>query len=214
VIFLHGWHGCVRAILASTPTRCRPRDGRAEGLGLAQAFDASERAGLLLVPQLAWRARDGSEGRFRDRGVARDWLAATLRRARLGGRRIARLTIVAHSAGFKSASALLERGNLPNAPTDLVLLDALYARTLSFARWTMARPSRRLVVVHTDSTARETHRLRRWARGHIPADAWLEERDARERRPWGSARIVLRRTSVPHARVPAEELSDVLRRLR
>jgi hypothetical protein len=213
VVFFHGWHGCAHAIVASGMVPCGRGQPSAEGLAVGAAVDGSARPVLLLVPQLAWRARNGSAGRFRGDGLAARWLEATLTALQLRGHPLARLTIAAHSAGFESANVVLRRGDLPERPTDVVLLDALYARTYDFALFATGGVDHRLVVVHGDSTSGQTRRLRRWAHQHLDDGDWLDDH-ASATTPWAGRQIVFVRSRAPHREIPARELAGVLRRLR
>jgi hypothetical protein len=71
VLLLHGYSGCTRVLASAEPeARCRPRDRPEPGFGWAAAHEAAHTRSVLLIPQLAWRARDGSPGRLTIAGEA------------------------------------------------------------------------------------------------------------------------------------------------
>lgn len=125
VLYLHGWEGCARAIVATGPVPCLDGGAPTAGWGLGARHDDAGTNSVLVVPQLAWLARSGNPGRFREPGFAAAWLAqltAEVLGPQLGLERIEDLVVVAHSGGYVTALALL-----PALPVrDVVLLDALY----------------------------------------------------------------------------------------
>lgn len=203
VVFLHGWNGCVEVLMGAGATRCLAEEGPThEGWGLAQAFDAARSDALLLMPQLAFRRREGDAGRFADPSFAERYVAAVAAAVEgwpQGPPR--RVVVLAHSAGFEAALAWV-RSELPIS--EVVLFDALYAGTEGFATWVGHGGDRRLVSIHTGrgSTARQSRRLTRLA-----ARAELAVGDSLA----SPAPVVVVRTHAPHREVPRAHLAEVLR---
>lgn len=152
VVFLHGWRGCARALVAAAPTPCADGLPPDDGWDLAAAHDAAGTDSLLVVPQLAWRARDGSPGRFAEDGFAARWLRAAAEAVPrdvglapdVGAR--APVILAAHSAGFETAHAILAHGGLGDRVRGVVLFDALYAREDDFGAWLAGAPERRRLL--------------------------------------------------------------------
>lgn len=218
VVFLHGWGGCVRVLLSSEPVACRTGGRPRAGWGLADRFDDARTGQLLVVPQLSLRPRDGAPGRFAEAGYARGLIEELLGDALtplVGSPRtwddVASLTLVAHSAGFETALALLRQPDIASRTRNVVLLDALYAGVLPFARWLEAAPGERhLVSLYTGGkTARQSRTLASRLRRS------LGERVATVTDGSGAAAIadhaaVIWRTATPHGQVPRAHLREVL----
>ncbi len=204
VVFLHGWNGCVNVLMGAGPTRCVGNMGAEhEGWELGRVFDQAERNALFLMPQLAFDRRDGTSGRFREDGFARRFLEAVADRVEPWPERPPRRTILtAHSAGFETALAWLQHGEVPI--DEVVLFDALYSGTAIFAEWWKETEDRRLVSIHigSGSTAWQSRRLRRIA-------AWAN-RSLGESLS-SDASMVVMETDVPHRDVPRAHLVDALR---
>ncbi|HJL05778.1 MAG TPA: hypothetical protein RMH85_24265 [Polyangiaceae bacterium LLY-WYZ-15_(1-7)] len=200
VVFLHGWSGCARVLALPGRVACVPGGPPRDGWGLVEAHEAAGVAAVFVLPQLAWRARDGRAGRYVREGFAAETLASLAIPARLP------LTLVAHSAGFETALAWLRRGGLGDRVRHVVLMDALYAGTETFLAWVEAAPERRLVSFYTGrgSTARQNARLERLAsRRGVRVSGSLDE----------DAPVRVLRSRVAHGDVPAEHLAETLLRL-
>ena len=221
VVFLHGMRGCARVLMGAGPQRCGPGRALDEGWGLAGHHDRAHTNTLFVVPQLAYMKRDGRPGRFGKPGGFRAFLEELLRgplAEPLGGARslsdVARIDLVAHSAGYQTALAILERGGIePSRIGSLVLLDSLYAETARFARYVEAHRERlQLVVISLPSgtPAREAAVLERRLRRSLGAEHVTSVDpngigDAIARYP-----IVFARGRPTHRLVPANYLSVVL----
>lgn len=204
VIFLHGWNGCVNVLMRSGAVRCVDGEGAVhEGWDLATAFDEAGTNALFLMPQLAFREREGSAGRFSEEGFVRGFVDAVAAQVDpWPDSRPRRIVLTAHSAGFETALAWLRDDPLP--VDEVVLFDALYAGTEVFARWVGEADGRRLVSIHggRGSTARQSRRLGRLAE--------------RFERAVGTdlssiAPVIVMETEAPHRDVPRAHLVEVLR---
>ncbi len=220
VVLLHGWSCCAEGFVGTT--RCGPRDPAPRGWGVARHHDRAGTNTVLLAPQLALLERDSSPGRFAESGFFRSWLDEILEGAlsrRLGTRLAAgdlgSVTLVAHSAGYQTALAILDRGEVP--VTNVVLLDALYSGTERFVAWLAAparadAPSRHLVSVHTRlrSTSRQSALLARLARARLGRAAVATPPIAALRRAVSTHAAVVTETPFGHGEVPARHLSEIL----
>lgn len=202
VVFLHGWNGCVRVLAsAGEDVRCSERSEAQRGWDLIGTFDAARVNAVFLVPQLAYRERDGSAGHFADEGFAPRWLTQV--REAIGERLHtppAWTVLIAHSAGYESALAWIA-----HADVDAVaLMDALYAGTETFAAWARRDAGRWLVSYTTGgSTGRQSRRLQRLAEG---AGLAVSVDDLDER-------VSVVRSNARHADVPSAHMRQVLRAL-
>lgn len=218
VIFLHGWTGCARQLVTFGEVACRDGDRPREGWALAARFDEGGSDALLVVPQLAFLRRDGRPGRFGEPGHFRSFLNEML--ARLHGRLgdvdlsdVESISLLAHSAGFETALAVLHRGAVDELVRHVVLFDALYRGVGPFSAWVAADPAgRRLVSIHTGSgrTASQSRML--VARASRVAELEVVSRDTEE----GLAdlvaahAVVVARSTAPHSRVPARHMPELL----
>jgi hypothetical protein len=165
VVVLHGWTCCAATMIVDRPERCAGRVRPAWGLGART--DESGTPTLLLVPQLSLAYRDGHAGRFTERGFFAAWLSEALdaldaRQPGLTARwRRAPVALVAHSAGYETALAIVRDPSSAAHVRFVALLDALYGGTPAFVRWLADDPARRLLSVHTTAakTRAENARL-------------------------------------------------------
>jgi hypothetical protein len=216
VILLHGYSGCTRVLASDAPdARCRPRDPPEQGFGWAAAHEAAGTRSILLIPQLAWRARDGSPGRFGIAGEAARFVDEALGALapQLGGTpTVSSITIAAHSAGFETTLAILRHGGLE--VRNVVLFDALYSGVPSFLDWVAAGTDaapRTLVSLATGGrTWTRTEGLARDARRRatvLRADAWPATL------PSAPRIVATAHVHIPHHDVPVRTLADTLRAL-
>jgi pimeloyl-ACP methyl ester carboxylesterase len=215
VVFLHGWSGCVRVLAHEGPTGCRDGERARDGWGLLARFDAGAPNALFVLPQLAYLERDGSPGRFREPGRFRAFLEELLvaLRPRLGAvtvDELAPVTLLAHSAGFETALALLARGGVEVG--SVVLFDALYVGVEPFATWVAAATERRLVSLYTGTgrTARQSAMLARRARTLLPSGAVAEDASISLPEALRSHRVVVARSPVGHGAVPGRHLPEIV----
>lgn len=153
VVVLHGWTCCAATMIADRAERCAGRVRIAWGLGART--DESETPTLLLVPQLSLGERDGRAGRFTERGFFAAWLRAALdaldaQRPGTAARwQHAPVALVAHSAGYETALAVVRDPSSATRVRFVALLDALYGGAPTLVRWLADDPTHRLVSVHT-----------------------------------------------------------------
>lgn len=225
VVYLHGYTGCASVLMGKGPSRCRVGDRSPElGWDLGARHDDAGTNTLLVVPQLAFMKQSGRPGAFGKQGGFRAFLEELLGETlapQLGGPRtlaaVETLTLVAHSAGFETAIAVLERGEVEDLVHAVVLMDALYGSADRYARFVLRHAPRglRLVALHlgfgaTYQNDRQLHRkLLRKLGGAQVAWADPETLDA----ALASHPIVVASGRPPHRQVPAHHLAQVLRAL-
>src|SRR5262249_11652235 len=127
---------------------------------------------------------------------------------------VSRIDLVAHSAGYQTALAILEHGGIEASRIhSLVLLDALYAETERFAKYIESRhDGLQLVVISlpNGTPAHESALLEQRLRRSLGA----EHVTSVDPNGIGDAilryRIVFARGMPPHRLVPATHLGEVL----
>ena len=205
LIFLHGFNSCTRALVASEATPCEQGGPAHRGYGLAALHEQAHSNTLLIVPQLAFLARDSHAPRFEQPGgFAR--FVAELRaqlRARPGGERApASISLLAHSAGYRAAAEILLDGESSAIEVrNVVLFDALYAHWDVFAHWLGAAAGRHLISLHTHSsdTTQGNRKLAALASGGKRGSA--------------VPGLTIERVDTPHRAVPERHLLAVLEEL-
>jgi hypothetical protein len=222
VVFLHGYSGCVSVLMGTGPSSCRPGAATVPGWDLARYHDAAHTNTLFVVPQLAYLKRDGRPGRFARAGGFRRFLEELVRgplSEKLGISRtlrdVARIDLVAHSAGYQTMIAILERGAIEATQLrSVTLLDALYGEVPRYARYIAAHAQAGLQLVDISlpngQPARESRELaKRLTRALGPDRVRSVETegigDAIARYP-----IVFAHGRPPHRLMPASHLAQVL----
>jgi hypothetical protein len=215
VVFLHGWTGCARMLMLAGEVPCRDGERAREGWDLAGRFDESGSDALFVIPQLAFLVRDGSAGRFVEEGRFRAFVSDMLGRlseriGSVGVEDVESIAILAHSAGYESALAVIGRGGVEI--DRVVLFDALYRGVEPFLSWAGGDPDRRLISLYTGEgrTARQSEML--GARSHTVISGGAVAVDA----PGSIAeqartfRVVIARSPAPHGLVPARHIPELL----
>jgi hypothetical protein len=171
-----------------------------------------------VIPQLAFRKRTGSPGRFARPGFVDgfiDEMLGTVLGDKLGGRRsiedVGEITLVAHSAGFETALAILHQSDdLP--VRRVILLDALYDDASQFAQWVTARPGRHLLSIYAGSgpTRRHSRTLARLVRNKLGDDAVALGRYQDLSEELAHRPVVVASTHFRHGEIPKRLLAQVL----
>lgn len=225
VVFLHGYTGCVPVLMGKGETHCRPQDPAREGWDLGAHHDAAHTNTLFVVPQLALMQRNGRPGRFGDRGGFRAFLQELLAgpiSQQLGSPRtlanVAGLHLVAHSAGYQTALAILERGEVSRLIKSLVLLDALYGETPRFARYVEAHAASGLhfvsIYLEQGTPRRENQALLRRLRYSLGAERVATAEASDLATTVAEHPIVIASGTPPHRLLPATHLAELLRALK
>lgn len=210
VLYLHGWEGCARAIVGEGPVPCLDGGAPAAGWGLGARHDEAGTQSVLVVPQLAWLARTGDPGRFREPGFASAWLAELTDRVlapRLGLDRVEDLVVVAHSGGYRTALELLDA--LP--VRGVVLLDALYGGADRVASWVAAGEGRQAVSLYTGhpgTTGQSQGLARRVALALGPQRVVIDP--PAPGAALAAHRVVVGGTRWHHGAVPEKHLAEIL----
>lgn len=221
LVFFHGFNGCALAVAAPEPIPCHPDGPRRGALDLINQVRASQRAVVLVIPQLAMEATRGDPGQLGHDGGLRRFLAEVLAaiEPEVGAQRIedlGRVLFAVHSGGYEAALAALQRGGVDVG--HIAMFDALYTGISQIGAW--LEPSlragdgtRRLVSVYGASAAgagsRELDRQLREKglanvvrRRSTPGDVTLEE---------SLAVVALLRGQGDHQQVLRRNLAMVLR---
>ncbi|MBT3070996.1 alpha/beta hydrolase [Rhodomicrobium sp. Az07] len=120
---------------------------------------------VLVAPQLASDAADSSAGKLWERGGLRRFLdEASNELAKLHGDARSRayfdrmpVVIVAYSGGYATAASCIRHGGADERVRGVVLLDALYGETDTFANWISSREKAFFLSAYASSTrARNT----------------------------------------------------------
>lgn len=195
LVFLHGFSSCAHALVAADPAFCQRGVRAPHGYGLGKLHERAHTNTLLIVPQLAYLTRDARAPRFEQSGgfsafviEVRDQLAQKLGQSLAP----ASISLLAHSAGYRAAAAILGDPSTPKQLLNLVLFDALYAHWDVFARWLLAAKERRILSFHTAD--------RSTTLGNRKLEALVGR--------GGQLRIV--RVDTPHRAVPERHLAEVL----
>jgi hypothetical protein len=223
VVFLHGYNGCVAVLMGKGPSRCKPTAPELEGWDLGGHHDAAQTNTLFVVPQLAYLQRNGRPGAFGKRGGFRAFLEELLGRTlagRLGGPRkwkdLASLTLVAHSAGYQTALAIAEQGEVRAKLKGIVLLDALYGDTDRYVRLVETQAGRglRFVSLYLARGTPRTENQRLYRRLVRTLGTSVERPNADElERAVATHPIVIAQGRPPHRLMPANHLTELLRAL-
>jgi hypothetical protein len=223
VVHLHGYMACTAMLLGEGDVRCRPGEPAIEGRGLSRAHEAAAQSTLLIVPQLAFLKRSGKPGCFAKTGCFRAFLEevlGALPTERLGGKKnlshVARISLLAHSAGYEAALAILLRGEVNELVSDVVLFDALYGGEQEYLAWIIEHTQARLWSLHLrgGKPAKNSAALHRSAERKLgPQSVAKLDRELDAARLAGK-RIVIARLPGAHREMPERYLAAVLRALR
>jgi hypothetical protein len=142
VVYLHGLRGCLPVLMGKGSSRCDPQSPPQLGWDLGAHHDAAGTNTIFVVPRLLYGKRGGQPGAFGKPGGFRVFVSELVQgplSTRLGrpltAKSIASITLVAHSAGYETTLAILERGEVEPLIRAVVLLDALYAFEDRYARY-------------------------------------------------------------------------------
>lgn len=220
VMYLHGLRGCLPVLMGEGSTRCDASSAPQLGWNLGAHHDAAGTNTIFVVPHLYYDKRGGQPGAFGRPGGFRAFLSDLVKgpiSTRLGRRfaleNVASITLVAHSAGYETTIAILERGEVDSLVRAVVLFDALYAFEERYARYALAHAERglRLIAVHLrGKPARNGHALhKRLLRALGPER--VANSSARQLKSDVAKRpFVFAQGRGPHAQVPQHHLAEVL----
>ena len=222
VVFLHGYLGCAEVLMSGGLVSCTPDGIKREGWDLGRAHDKAGINSIFVVPQLAYLKRSADPGNFSRASYFRTFLEELLRGVvakRLGRITtlddVASITLVAHSAGYKTAIAILRDRQAIGLIRYVILLDALYAGVDEFMTWVdrTYNQNTRLVSLYTGhrSTSRHNERLVRIARGKLGAhEAQLVE-ISKLTQAVRSSHVAVSRVDVAHRQIPEAFLDHTIK---
>jgi hypothetical protein len=224
VVFLHGYSGCVPVLMGQGESQCRPQDPPQEGWDLGRYHDAAHTNTLFIVPQLALMQRSGRPGTFAQRDGFRAFLEELLAgpiTQQLGAARsladVASIDLVAHSAGYQTALAILERGGVAKLVKSLVLFDALYGETPRFAHYIEAHAASGLrfvsIALERGGPRRENEVLLRRLRRTLGNERVVWVGSAELAAAVAEHPMVIGIGTPPHRLLPATHLAEVLHAL-
>jgi hypothetical protein len=220
VVYLHGLRGCLPVLMREGSTRCDASSTPQLGWNLGAHHDAAGTNTIFVVPRLYYDKRGGQPGAFNKSGGFRTFLSDLLTgpiSARLGQRysrdSVASVTLVAHSAGYETMIAILDRGDVDSLVRGVVLFDALYAFEERYARYALAHADQglRLVAIHLrgkparNGTALHKRLLRALGPERVANTNARELKATLAQRPF-----VFAQGRGPHAQVPQHHLAEVL----
>lgn len=215
VIFLHGFDCCARALVASAPIACRTGEApTSRTWSLGEVLERARTNAILVVPQLAYRARTSQNHRFTKHGAFERMLRELLEQSLsdVVGKRtlndVSSITLVAHSGGYGALVSILRDPKRTLAIQHVVMLDALYAGWDALADWYEREPNARLVSLHTSQrqTVQGNEKLLALLRVHKPARDLTPSLAASVR----THRLVIARVKTAHGLMPQAHLADVL----
>jgi len=221
VVFLHGYQGCVRVLMEKGQVACTPKAAVHRGWGLSEHHDAALTNTLFVIPQLAFMKRDGNPGCFKNNGCFRSFLKELLSKTLFDRfphplylTDINSITLVAHSAGFETALAILQHGEVTSLIRNLVLMDALYARVDGFVRWFTDTPLKqaRMISIYLGKgkTNRQSLVLYQNLEKRIGRDKIARVTSAELTSSIRSYPVVIASGRGPHGKVPENYLTQVL----
>jgi hypothetical protein len=211
LVFLHGFSSCARALVAAEPTACTAgAEPEKRAYKLAQLHEQASSNSILLVPQLAFLARDASAPRFAASGGfdaflqdVRSQLAAQLPLSVP----LASVTLIAHSAGYKAAATILADPTLKAPIMNVALFDALYAHWDVFAAFVRKGPQHRLISLYT--------RDRATTRGNknLAALLHVSKKDRKESEQPARGSLEQEQVDTPHGLIPTRHFAGLLQAL-
>lgn len=166
LVYFHGHYNNIRKALAD--------------FRLREQVVASGRNVIMVFPEGPKDAGDSGGGRLEEKdGLKRlveevlDTLAAD---GKIPGRELGRVALAGHSGAYRAISFCVEQGGLPEAVSEVGLLDATYDRLDAFVDWVAKKPDARLFSIFTDHLAGEnvylmTHLRKR----NVPYELFDEE---------------------------------------
>jgi hypothetical protein len=118
---------------------------------------------ILLVPQGPRDAGDSGGGKMEDPGGFERMMRDVAKFLNTSGKaptaNIGRITLTAHSGGYRAVSFILRAGGLRDNVTDVLLFDATYGQLDGFADFCKLGGQRRLISIFTEHLADENVEL-------------------------------------------------------
>jgi hypothetical protein len=182
VIWIRGLGNCATNVVRDRDGECTPDAGLRDSFQLAAQLQASARNALLIVPELDYDSGNDDPGTLTMPIGLRALLAETLNDLKpwLGNLTIgdlAPLIVAAHSAGWRSQSAILQAAGLPVA--EVWQFDSFFDGIPPVVNWIQldpgsfvgVPPKRRLADLYTDLTEADSENLAQTAETEWLPDA-------------------------------------------
>jgi hypothetical protein len=151
VVHFHGWNNHVQQVF--------------EQYDLARQMQLSGLNAVLLVPQGPRDANDSTDGKLQyDPGSLTNLLNEAIvflqKEGRLPARaKLAHVALTAHSGGYLVTTSIVDRKELADKMTDVILFDSTYGGLPAFADYCAANPNHRLISICTEHLGHENARL-------------------------------------------------------
>jgi hypothetical protein len=222
VVYLHGLRGCLPVLMGRGTSRCEANRSEPQlGWDLGAHHDAAKTQSIFIVPRLHYEKRGGQPGAFGRAGGFRVFLdelltgpLSTRLKRKLTRADVASITLVAHSAGYETAIAILERGEVSKLVRAVVLLDALYAFHERYARYVLEHVDGglRLIVINLrgGKPARESSKLERRLVHELGRERVAIATASAIPETVAAHPIVFADGDGPHGRLPQRHMAEVL----
>jgi hypothetical protein len=151
VVHFHGWNNHVQQVF--------------EQYDLAHQMELSGLNAVLLVPQGPRDANDSTDGKLQyDPGSLTAMLNEAIAFLVKEGRTpptttLGHVALTAHSGGYLVTTYIVDRKELADKMTDVILFDATYGGLPAFADYCAANPRHRLISICTEHLGHENARL-------------------------------------------------------
>ena len=151
VVHFHGWNNHVQQVF--------------EQYDLARQMESSGLNAVLLVPQGPRDAPDSTDGKLQfDKGSLTALLSEAIAFLAKEGRippkaTLGHVALTAHSGGYLVTTYIVDRKELADKITDVILFDASYGGLPAFADYCAADRKRRLISICTEHLGHENARL-------------------------------------------------------
>lgn len=131
---------------------------------LARQMTESKVNAILLIPQGPKDAADSGGGHLElDEGAFGQLVGEVMRflkqEKKVPTAKVGHIALIAHSGGYKVASAILYNGGMGRQITDVLLFDATYGAPPPFANWCRQDHTRRLVSLYGEDLVDENSTL-------------------------------------------------------
>ena len=151
VVHFHGWNNHVQQVF--------------EQYDLARQMEMSGLNAVLLVPQGPRDAPDSTDGKLQyDKGSLTALLTEAIgflaREGRTSpGSALGHVALTSHSGGYLVTTYIVDRKELADKITDVILFDSTYGGLPAFADFCAADPKHRLISICTEHLGHENARL-------------------------------------------------------
>ena len=168
VVHFHGWNNHVQQVF--------------EQYDLARQMELSGLNAVLLVPQGPRDAPDSDGGKLQHENgsltaLLNEAIAFLAKEGRISPKAsLGHIALTTHSGGYLTTTYIVDRKELANKITDVILFDSTYGGLPAFADYCAANPKNRLISICTEHLGHENARLiALLQKRHIQARVLLEE---------------------------------------